>query len=163
MSYVYRQVRAGEAVFAAQIEAVSFPANEACPLTMMEKRVNNAPDLFYVALDETGKMVGFITAIATMEEKLRDEFFTDISHHDAKGIHVMILSLAVLPEYRGRGIARGLMKALLESQKGKDRENAVLTCVPRNIGLYEKLGYADGGVSASEWGDELWHEMTYMF
>lgn len=162
-TYTYRQVRPGEGVFAAQIEAVSFPANEACPLAMMEKRVDNAPDLFYVALDEAGKMVGFITAIATMEEKLRDEFFTDISHHDPKGIHVMILSLAVLPEYRGKGIARGLMKALLESQKGQGRENAVLTCVPRNIGLYEKLGYTDGGESASEWGDELWHEMTYQF
>ncbi len=75
----------------------------------------------------------------------------------------MILSLAVLPEYRGRGIARGLMEALLEGQKDQNRIKAVLTCIPANIGLYEKLGYKDEGVSASEWGGELWHEMTYQF
>lgn len=161
--YEFRQVREGEAKGAAEIEAASFPANEACPLHIMEQRVALAPDLFQVAIEkETGKMVGFITAIATMEEKLRDAFFTDTSNHDPEGTNVMILSLAVLPGYRNRGIARGLMKALLESQKGGKRKMAVLTCIPANIALYEKLGYTDKGISSSEWGGELWHEMKIL-
>lgn len=163
-NYIFKQVGDGEAGDAAFIEAASFPANEACPLHIMEQRVALAPDLFRVAIEkETGKMVGFITAIATKEEKLRDEFFTDTSNHDPNGAYVMILSLAVLPRYRGRGIARGLMESLLEDQKGKGYRKAVLTCIPSNIGLYARLGYTDEGVSASEWGGELWHEMTYEF
>lgn len=162
--YYCRQVKQGEARGAAFIEAASFPANEACPLTIMKKRVELASDLFFVAFDrESEEMVGFITAIATMEEKLRDEFFTDTSNHDPAGENVMILSLAVLPQYRDRGIARSLMEELLASQEVNGRKMAVLTCIPANIGLYRKLGYTDCGVSASEWGGELWHEMRYYF
>lgn len=54
-------------------------------------------------------MVGFVNGIATQENKLRDEFFTDESLHDPDGPNVMILGVAVLPEYRGQGLARELI------------------------------------------------------
>lgn len=159
--YEFRGVRPGEAEDAAAIEAASFPPSEACTLPIMRQRVDLAPDLFFVAIERSsGRKVGFTTAIATDERKLRDEFFTDTSLHNPQGKQVMILSLAVLEEYRRRGIATRLMKELLASQTGKGRERAVLTCIPVNVKLYEGMGYTDGGVSQSEWGGELWHEMT---
>lgn len=156
----YRNVYADEAEAATAVETACFPANEACTLPIMKKRVQLAPELFVTATDkDNGKMVGFITAIATDEHHLRDDFFTNTSLHNPKGEYLMILSLAVLPEYQRQGIARALMDELLKGQRGTGRKAAVLTCVPANVKLYKKMGFSDLGVSDSAWGGELWHEM----
>ena len=158
--FKFRTVREGEAETATAIEAACFPPNEACILPIMKERVRLAPELFVVAQETaTGKVVGFINAIATDEEHLRDEFFTDTSLHNPKGKYVMILSVAVLSEYRGQGLAKEMMQELLKKQKGMGRTAAVLTCLESKIKLYEKMGYTDLGVSGSEWGGEKWHEM----
>lgn len=158
----YHNVHADGAEAAVAVETACFPANEACTLPIMKERVRLAPELFMTATDgENGKMVGFITAIATDECHLRDDFFTNTSLHNPGGKYLMILSLAVLPQYRNRRIATTLMKELLSSQMGKGRKAAVLTCVPANVALYKKMGFADQGVSDSSWGGEMWHEMTY--
>ena len=158
--FKFRTVREGEAETVTAIEAACFPPNEACILPIMKERVRLAPELFVVAQETaTGKVVGFINAIATDEEHLRDEFFTDTSLHNPKGKYVMILSVAVLPEYRGQGLAKEMMRELLRKQESQERTAAVLTCLESKIKLYEKMGYTDLGVSGSEWGGEKWHEM----
>ena len=158
--FKFRTVREGEADTATAIEAACFPPNEACILPIMKERVRLAPELFVVAQETaTGKVVGFINAIATDEEHLRDEFFTDTSLHNPKGKYVMILSVAVLPEYRGQGLAKEMMRELLRKQESQERTAAVLTCLESKIKLYEKMGYTDLVVSGSEWGGEKWHEM----
>ncbi|MDY5022566.1 MAG: GNAT family N-acetyltransferase [Blautia sp.] len=158
----YRNVHADEAEAATAVETACFPANEACTLPIMKERVRLAPELFMTATDkDNGEMVGFITAIATDEHHLRDDFFTETSLHNPEGKYMMILSLAVLPEYQRQGIARALMEELLKGQMGTKRKAAVLTCVPANVELYKKMGFSDQGVSDSAWGGELWHEMTF--
>ena len=158
----YRNVHADEAEAATAVETACFPANEACTLLIMKERVRLAPELFMTATDkDNGEMVGFITAIATDEHHLRDDFFTETSLHNPEGKYMMILSLAVLPEYQRQGIARALMEELLKGQMGTKRKAAVLTCVPANVELYKKMGFSDQGVSDSAWGGELWHEMTF--
>lgn len=159
--YEFRTVREHEAETAAALEAACFPPNEACRLPIMRQRVKLAPDLFVVAEERaTGKMAGFINAIATDESSLRDEFFTDTNLHDPEGNYLMILSVAVLPEHRRQGLAGEMMRELLDLQKGKNRLGAVLTCLEAKVGLYKKMGYEDCGISGSEWGGEKWHEMV---
>ena len=149
----YRNVHADEAEAATAVETACFPANEACTLPIMKERVRLAPELFMTATDkDNGEMVGFITAIATDEHHLRDDFFTETSLHNPEGKYMMILSLAVLPEYQRQGIARALMEELLKGQMGTKRKAAVLTCVPANVELYKKMGFSDQGVSDSAWG-----------
>ena len=105
--YEFRNIRPEETDQAVQIEQICFPPNEACVLPIMKERVRLAPDLFLVAVDKkNGQMVGFINSIATNERTLRDEFFTEPTLHDPNGRNVMILSVAVLPEYRNQGLAR---------------------------------------------------------
>ena len=114
--YEFRTVHADEAEVATQIEAACFPPNEACVLPIMKERVRLAPDLFLVAVDKkNGQMVGFINSIATNERTLRDEFFTEPTLHDPNGRNVMILSVAVLPEYRNQGLARKMMRVCFRS------------------------------------------------
>ena len=158
--YVFRTVRKGETETAVAIEAACFPPNEACVLPIMKQRVKMASELFMVAEEKnTGKMIGFVNAIATDENSLRDEFFTDIRLHNPQGKYIMILSVAVLPEYRHQGLAKEMMRQLLNRQKETGRLAAVLTCLDSKVEMYKKMGYVDLGISQSSWGGEEWHEM----
>ena len=159
--YEFRTVHADEAEVATQIEAACFPPNEACVLPIMKERVRIAPDLFLVAVDKkTGQMVGFINSIATNERTLRDEFFTEPTLHDPNGKNVMILSVAVLPEYRNQGLARKMMRIYLSREADRNRQMTVLTCLEGKVKMYEKFGFRDCGESGSAWGGEKWHEMV---
>ncbi len=160
--YEFRDIRPDEAAAAARIEQICFPPNEACTPSMMYLRVAASPDLFLVAADrETGEIAGFLNGLATHETKFRDEFFTDVSLCDPDGENVMLLGLDVLPEHRGQGLARELMRVYAAREHEKGRQNLILTCLPDKISMYQKFGFSDLGISASVWGGEEWHEMNY--
>ena len=148
--YELRQVCPDDAEEATGIEAICFPPSEACTLPIMKERIQYAARSFLVAMDrETGKMVGFINALCTDEESLRDELFTDISLHNPNGKNVMICSVAVLPQYQGRGIAREMVRELLLEQRKLGKKCAILTCVPGKVKMYKKFGFMDRGESQS--------------
>lgn len=102
-----------------------------------------------------------MNGIATDEEKFRDEFFTDASLNNPKGKKVMILGLDVLPEYRGQGLAREIVRCYLQREEEKGRKEIVLTCLDEKVEMYKRFGFVDLGMSDSVWGGEEWHEMTY--
>lgn len=161
--YIFRIIRQDEAEQAAVIEHICFPPNEACSRQMMLARIATVPEQFLVAEDkETGKIAGFLTGIATNEDSFRDEFFSDANLHDSAGSNLMILGLNVLPEYRGQGLARELMREYCCRESENGRERMVLTCLPSKIKMYEKMGFRDDGISKSTWGGEQWHEMSCM-
>ena len=155
--YELRSVRPEEAEEAVRIETICFPPNEACKREHILPRIAAAADFFLVAEDRaTGRLAGFINGIATNETAFRDEFFTDASNHDPNGANIMILGLDVLPEYRGQGLGRLLMKTYAERFPER---RLVLTCLDHLVVMYEKFGFRDLGISASVWGGERWHEM----
>ena len=115
--YEFRNIKQNEAEEAAEIERICFPPNEACSKKHMKDRVAGIADLFLVAIDkENGKMAGFLNGLATDDEILKDEFFTDASLHNPEGKNVMLLGLDVLPEYRSQGLARELVRRYLERE-----------------------------------------------
>ena len=84
--YEFRDIRRDEIEQAVRIEAICFPPNEACTYEHMVPRIENAPDLFLVAVDrKTGKMAAFLNGLATNREHLTDDFFTDADQHDPAG------------------------------------------------------------------------------
>ena len=126
--YELRTIRPDEAETAEAIELACFPPNEACKLPIMKQRVELAPDIFLVTVEKgTGKMIGYITGLATNEVHLRDEFFTEPTLHDPDGDNVMILSVAVLPEYQKQGIAREMMQEYLRRENSRNRRHVELT------------------------------------
>ena len=159
--FQFRDIRPGEAGQAAEIERICFPPNEACTETMMRERVAAVPDLFLVAVDrETGKLAGFLNGLATHEDVFRDEFFTDAGLHDPEGGNIMLLGLDVLPEYRGQGLAREIMRQYQSREACRGRKTLILTCLENKVRMYEKMGFRDNGISASGWGGEEWHDMS---
>lgn len=142
------------------IEHTCFPPHEACAPKSMKERVEFAADFFLVAMDrETGKLAGMLTGVGTDEDAFRDEFFTDISLCSRNGRNVMLLSLAVLPEYQRRGLAREIVSVYAANERAKGRSALYLTCLPEKVSMYESFGFEDRGICSSNWGGEKWHEM----
>ena len=147
--FEFRSVKANEAEEVAEIEKICFPPHEVCSKKDMFERVEHAPELFLVAVDkETGTIAGFLNGLATDEEAFRDEFFTDITVHNPEGKNIFILGLDVMNQY-------------VKREQAKGRKMLKLTCLEQKVEMYKKMGYKDEGISASVWGDEEWHEMSY--
>ena len=127
---------------------------------MMKARVETMPDQFVVAVDRgSGRIAGFVDGLAEDREHLRDEIFTDVTLHDPAAKTSFIMGLNVLPQYRGQGLARELVRLYCLWEQAKGRRRVVLTCLEGKIGMYRKMGFADLGASQSEWGGDSWHEM----
>ena len=160
--YEFRNIKQNEAEEAAEIERICFPPNEACSKKHMKDRVAGIADLFLVVIDkENGKMAGFLNGLATDEVVLKDEFFSDAGMHNPEGKNIMLLGLEVLPQHRGQGLARELMFQYLNREKKKERKTVFLTCLEEKVEMYRKMGFKDLGISASVWGGEEWHDMSY--
>ena len=160
--YDFRNIRPEETDQGIMIEKICFPPHEACSDKNMKERTLKAPELFLVAEDrKTGKIAGFLNGIATDEDVFRDEFFTDITLNDPKGENIMLLGLDVLPEHRGQGLATELMFQYLNRERENGRKKVFLTCLEGKVQMYRKMGYKDLGISASVWGGEEWHDMSY--
>jgi len=71
----------------------------------------------------------------------------------------MILGLAVLPKYRGIGVASELMRRYSGIQRQQGRCALILTCLDAQVEMYKKMGFEDEGISDSSWGGEQWHQM----
>lgn len=159
--FEFRNVRPDEGTQVAEIERICFPPNEACSEARMRERVAQAPELFLVAEEkQTGRIAGFLNGLSTDEDVFRDEFFTDITLYNPDGRNIMLLGLDVLPEYRGQGLARELVHRYLSREREKGRHIILLTCVESKVGMYQKMGFCDLGISGSSWGGVQWHEMS---
>ena len=159
--YRFRQILPEEGTQAGEMDRICFPPEEAKPMEIMCRFVEKIPEQFLVAVDRgTGKVAGFLCGISSDEARFKDEFFTDLSLNDPAAQTVYLLGLDILPEYRGQGLARELMKlyGIWSQVKGKHR--MVLTAHEEKVGLYEKLGFTDLGISDSTWGGGSWHEMV---
>lgn len=160
-NYEFRDIKKEEAEQAAEIERICFPPNEACSEKNMKDRVEKIADLFLVAVDKkTGKIAGFLNGLATDEDTLKDEFFTNANLHDPDGKNIMLLGLDVLPEYRRQGLARELVHQYIQREREKGRQKLILTCLEAKVEMYEKFGFTDRGIAESVWGGEEWHEMS---
>ena len=158
--FEFRDIRPEEADRAAEIEQLVFPPHEAVAPEDVKKQIKLAPEVFLVAVDkENGEIAGFLNGIATNEKDFRDEFFTDKSLHNPDGDTVMLLGLDVVPDYRMQGLGRELVDTYCRREQARGRKRLVLTCLPRLVEMYAKMGFEDLGISGSSWGDETWHEM----
>ena len=136
--YEFRTIRQEEMEQGVAIELACFPPNEACSEKSMRERVQYAPELFRRSRQRAGKIDEQLNGLATNETKFRDAFFDEISLYDPEGENVMLLGLSVLPEYRGRGIARALMDEYCRRERKNGRKRLILTCLQDKVEMYPK-------------------------
>ena len=145
------------------IEAECFPAAEAAERKSFEDRLKHYADHFWILEDDNGKIISFVNGMVTDEEHLTDKMYENASMHNENGAWQMIFGVNTLPEYRKKGYAETVLRRVIDDAKKQGRKGLVLTCKEKLIHFYGKLGFVDEGVSDSEHGGVVWHEMRLTF
>ena len=145
------------------IEAECFPAAEAAERKSFEDRLKHYADHFWILEDDNGKIISFVNGMVTDEEHLTDKMYENASMHNENGAWQMIFGVNTLPKYRKKGYAETVLRRVIDDAKKQGRKGLVLTCKEKLIHFYGKLGFVDEGVSDSEHGGVVWHEMRLTF
>ena len=144
------------------VEAECFPAAEAAPREQFHDRLSVYPTHFWLCY-EGDKIIGFIDGFVSDEEILTDEMFADAKLHNEAGAWQMIFGLNTLPQYRRQGYAGAMIEKLVEDARQQGRKGVILTCKERLIHYYAKFGFVDEGLSCSNHGGAVWHQMRIRF
>jgi ribosomal protein S18 acetylase RimI-like enzyme len=141
-----------------EIERIAYQGHEAASREKISKRIAAYPEGF-VVLEMDGEVAGFINSGATHDADLADDDFKELKGHDPDGPHVVVLSVAVHPDYQGRGYANLLMEHFVSKMKTLNKTSIHLICQTSLIAMYSKQGFHYSGASASTHGGLKWHEM----
>ncbi len=142
-----------------QIESVCFLPSEAASKPSIETRIKIFSEGFLVA-ELDGTLVGQINSGATNQDDITDEAFKQLIGHEPDGKHLVIFSLAVLPDYQRQGIAGRLLQSFFQKAGKAGRTTVLLLCKTNLIPYYQRFGFIDRGKSASTHGGFEWHEMS---
>ena len=133
-------------------------ATEGATKEKIQKRIMLYSEGFLIAESE-GEIIGLINSAATDKEDITDEDFKDMVGHTKDGRNMVIFSLAVLPEFQGKGISKQLMSKFIEVSKNLKKEKILLICKSKLVSYYQNYGFLYGGKSKSKHGGFEWHEM----
>lgn len=157
----------------ASVEAACFPPKEAADIESLANRIERFPQHFWLLVNpdssagdtcfparlEDGMLVSFINGMTTDERDLHDDMYSCADMHDERGAWQMLFGVETAPVYQHRGCAAYLMRRVILDTAIAHRSGIVLTCKERLVGFYESFGFIDEGVSPSNHGNALWHQM----
>ena len=146
----------------AAIEAACFPWEQAASREAIRDRIAAYTNHFLVG-ELGGEIIGFVMGPAIRQEYIADEMFGDTSCHDESYPWQSVFSLAVHPDWQGRGYGRDLLSALIERSRQEGRKGVTLTCLERKLGYYGSFGFENRGVSKSVHGGAVWYDMVLPF
>lgn len=144
------------------VEAECFSKAEAASKKEFEERLIYSPNHFWLIFEEE-KLVAFIDGFVSDEKDLRDEMYENASLHDENGSWQMIFGVNTLPEYRKQGYATKLINQIIDCAQKENKSGVVLTCKEHLLGYYSKFGFVDEGISESQHGGVVWHQMRLTF
>ena len=145
-----------------RVESACFCESESASKKEFEERLIYYPNHFWL-LFEGEKLIAFIDGFATNKKDLTDDMYENAALHDESGDWQMIFGVDTIPEYRGRGCASKLITQMIESAKAENRLGVVLTCKDYLVHYYSKFGFVDEGISESQHGGAVWHQMRLTF
>ncbi len=144
------------------LESAAFPPAEAASREAYAARLAAFADRYWLLFAD-GALVSLVGGSLSHEANLRDEMFADASLHAPGGRVQMIFSVATRPDCQGRGYATRLLVRMLADCRDEGLAAVVLTCKPEKRSFYARVGFVDEGVSPSEHGGALWHQMRVRF
>lgn len=144
------------------VENICFSETEAATEASLRERLLVYPDHFWLLEDE-GILISFIDGPVTEGPDLTDEMFADPKFHDENGKWQMIFGVVTLPEYQNQGYAGKVMRQVIADAKADGRLGLVLTCKDERVHYYASFGFVDEGLSESEHGGAVWHQMRLRF
>lgn len=157
--YIFRTAERDDLPACHTIEALCFPPCEAAWTSSIRNRIEEYPEGFLLA-ELDGKVVGQCNSGATHKDDITDEEFKKLIGHDADGANIVIFSLSVLPEHQSKGLGGKLLDKFIVQARRLNKKRVLLLCKEELIGFYANHGFVDNGISDSDHGDTVWHEMA---
>jgi len=154
-----REVRISDLDRCYEIESTAYAGDEAASREKIGKRIKVYPEGFLV-LEIEGEIAGLINSGATDHVQLSDEAFKELVGHDPNGMKIVIMSVAVHPDFQRRGYAGKLIIEFIARMKAMAKSGIFLICQTGLIDMYSAHGFEYIGVSDSEHGGLDWHEMS---
>lgn len=154
-----RQVKEQDLDQCFEIENTAYAGDEAASKEKISTRINTYPEGFIVE-EYKGEVIGFINSGACHQVELSDEDFKELIGHDPKGKHIVIMSVAVHPQYQRQGFASKLMQAFIAQMRQLNKADIYLICQTELIEMYASFGFKHWGESDSDHGGLAWHEMS---
>lgn len=158
MVFQIRTVTAADLDAVTALEAACFPPAEAATREAFAYRIETFPERFFVA-ERQGRIIGLVNGCASDLPAVDDRLF-EPQGHDPEGKNQMVFGLAVHPDCRNNGIAAALLRRLIDFAREQDMNQVILTCKQEKIPYYQKFGFQNRGVSASEHGGAVWYDMV---
>lgn len=82
--------------------------------------------------------------------------------HQEAGRTIVLHSVAILPQFQGRGLGRVLMQAYIQQMNGAGiADRLALIAHDHKMGWYERLGFQNKGPSKATFGHGGWYDMIY--
>lgn len=144
------------------LEKACFPPLEAASAESFQKRLSVFPNHFWLYFEDE-LLVSCVNGFVSSSDILTDEMFENAAMHDENGAWQMIFGVLTHPEHRNKGYATRLLARAIEDAKKEQRRGVILTCKSALIPFYARLGFQDEGVSVSEHGGAVWHQMRIVF
>lgn len=144
------------------LESVCFPAAEAATREDFYHRLKTYPECFWLLIID-GEIISMVNGMTSNDSVLLDEMYSDASMYDSRGKWQMIFGVETRPEYRCKGCADLLLRAVISDNQAQNRKGIVLTCKRELIPYYEKFGFLNEGMSESKHGGETWYQMKLIF
>ena len=158
MVFQIRTVTAADLDAVTALEAACFPPAEAATREAFAYRIETFPERFFVA-ERQGRIIGLVNGCASDLPAIDDRLF-EPQGHDPQGKNQMVFGLAVHPDCRNNGIAAALLRRLIDFAREQGMNQVILTCKQEKIPYYQKFGFQNRGVSASEHGGAVWYDMV---
>ncbi|WP_424768909.1 GNAT family N-acetyltransferase [Paenibacillus sp. sgz302251] len=114
---------------------------------------------FFLTAWSGSELVGITNGIRTSQSSCGDEMKGEQAD-DRNGPHLCVLTVAVAPEYRRRGIGALLLRALIKQCTAAGIHKMILMCEQHLIPFYEAEQFMLHGVSSSKHGGITWYEMS---
>ena len=127
------------------IETTCFPIQEAASYQSLKERLavyHEGFEIFYIA----HQAIGYIGGLRNNECNLPDSMYENAFLHQENGKYQMIFSVCILPEYRGHGLQKILVKHLEKMAKEKGIKNIIAEVTFGNVYSLRNLndlGYAE--------------------
>lgn len=154
-----RQVTINDLEQCFALEQQCFPEEEAASRENIATRIKQFPKGFYVLLDENGNLMGHINSGCTSKNDITDEAFKGLIGHDADGENMVVFSVAIAPNNRGKKYGHTLLRHFEKQCKALKKVRILLLCKTDLIPYYKRVGYTYKSISASTHGGAQWHEM----
>lgn len=151
---IIRRVTMDDLEEVVNLESAAFKMTKEQTKNDMMGRIENYPDTFLVA-QEDGKVIGHIFGPAFNKRYIEDELYFENHPNQKDDRYQMVLSLAVLPEYRKQGVATKLIEAMMQEARKQNRQAISLTCLPKLIKFYEKRGFHNEGKTSDDIPDPI--------